>query len=222
MGPGRQNQSVRGSPAGHGITDAPCPRPTASRSEIQPSYGTVGHQPGQTPFKRYMWRPKSFLEPCLGDYCRRMMKYGLMGIRMHSLDIDHRRVSGLIIGALILPLTVLIGCADQSKAHGCLGDIPVEGDLTLSVAQSLVGKTVPTCAGSSNDPTTPGQLLIEKPWDSLLSVDGMDLPADVLLPGSENATFPLADCNLESSITTHIQAEGKWFKTRSVRCSVLD
>lgn len=139
---------------------------------------------------------------------------------MHTLDSHHRRVTWLILSGLILPLAILVGCSDQPK--GCLGTIPVEGDLTLSVAQSLVGKTVLACATSSDDPNTPGQLLIERPWDSLYSVDGIDLPAKVNLSGSNKASAPLADCELNPSNTIYIQAEGKWFKARSVGCSQLD
>ena len=139
---------------------------------------------------------------------------------MHTLVKGQRRAAWLVLFMLILPLSVVVGCSNQSK--GCLGNIPVEGDLTLSVAQSIVGKTVPVCATSSDDPNTPGQVLIEKPWENLYSVDGMKLPAKVNLSGSDNASSPLADCDVNPSNTIYIQSDGKWFKARSVGCSQLD
>lgn len=121
------------------------------------------------------------------------------------------------MAVLALHMTGLSACSQRPVE--CPDADAEIGDLTLSTAKSLVGKTVPVCTTSSaGTPQGPVQREIVEPWDALLSVDGVPLPAPVNLPGGGRP----AECRVDTSTHTYLHADGRWLRARTVGCAQLD
>lgn len=137
--------------------------------------------------------------------------------RAHDLVDLQLMAVGAVITILVLSIPVVTSCS-QSEPR-CPESTTGLDDLTLVEAEGLVGTTVLFCGISkTGEVSGPTDYSFEKPWDSLLAVDGMDLPQNIqLTPKSKPA-----ECRLDASTEVVFRVGDTWLNARSVGCSQAD
>jgi hypothetical protein len=90
--------------------------------------------------------------------------------------------------------------------------IPAEQpDLTLAVAEPLIGRQVVVCPA---DGDVPSPVTLTADWAQLLAVDGAALPAHPELVAGQGAW----SCRLADGVT-HVLVQDEWYAARPVECS---